>query len=169
MKRRLTVLRHAKSSWKDARDDHERPLNERGRGDAPRVAAELIERGWYPDLVLSSTSRRTRETVELLRAVWDATPAGAAATLSERYEPALYLGGPSALEALLRTLPDAVSAVLMVGHNPGCEEIVRWLTGQVVPITTANAALLEGEGAHWAEALDRRPWTLHEVIRPREL
>ncbi len=63
MTRRLIVMRHAKSSWKHAGlTDHQRPLNKRGRKDAPRVARALIERGWTPRRVLSSDAARTRET-----------------------------------------------------------------------------------------------------------
>ena len=65
MVRRLIVMRHAKSSWKDPNlDDHERPLNKRGRGDAPMVADAIFDRGWIPDLILVSSSKRTLQTLE---------------------------------------------------------------------------------------------------------
>ena len=67
MAKRLLVTRHAKSSWKSGEDsDHARPLNKRGRRDAPRVAAHLVGLGWVPEQVLSSDSQRTRETLGLM-------------------------------------------------------------------------------------------------------
>ena len=67
MRRRLILMRHAKSSWKsDAADDHSRPLNKRGRRDAPAVAQALKERDWTPELVYSSDSKRTSETLALM-------------------------------------------------------------------------------------------------------
>ena len=65
---RVIVMRHAKSSWKtDAPTDHARPLNKRGKRDAPRIARELELRGWVPQLVLSSDSKRTRQTFKRMR------------------------------------------------------------------------------------------------------
>ena len=65
MVRRLVIMRHAKSSWKDQKlDDHERPLNNRGRRDAPIVADAIFERGWIPDIILVSSSKRTIQTLE---------------------------------------------------------------------------------------------------------
>ena len=63
--RRLIVMRHAKSSWASgAQSDHQRPLNDRGRCDAPRVATALVDANWLPDLILSSDAQRTRETYD---------------------------------------------------------------------------------------------------------
>ena len=65
MVRRLVIMRHAKSSWKDQNlDDHERPLNSRGRRDAPIVADAIFNRGWIPELILVSSSKRTLQTLE---------------------------------------------------------------------------------------------------------
>ena len=70
MRTRLIVMRHAKSSWSDASlDDHDRPLNKRGRRDAPRIARELDNRNWIPDRIRVSTSKRTMETLELMEAI----------------------------------------------------------------------------------------------------
>ena len=68
MYRRLIVMRHAKSSWKDTHlEDHDRPLNKRGLRDAPRISEELYSRGWIPDLILVSSSRRTMQTLEMMK------------------------------------------------------------------------------------------------------
>lgn len=163
MLRRVVVMRHAKSSWKSgSQSDHERPLNARGRSDAPRVGAYLAEAGWSPDLVLSSDSTRTRET-------W-ALASDAFAGPDVEFTRDLYLAGPREVGALLLDVAPEVETLLLLGHNEGWEDVVTWLSGQDVRLTTANAALLSCQAATWAEAIQRAPeWTLHEVVRPKEL
>jgi phosphohistidine phosphatase SixA len=164
MKRRLIVMRHAKSSWaSDAPTDHARPLNKRGRRDAPRIGRRLVELAWQPQLVLSSDSRRTRETVRLMR---DAL----GQFFNDTATTEIYTGGPDELAGALAGVDDDVTTVLALGHNPGWEEVVEWLCGQRVRLTTANAALLEAAGPSWHEALrGSGTWRLHEVLRPKEL
>ncbi|HWL58079.1 MAG TPA: histidine phosphatase family protein [Paracoccus sp. (in: a-proteobacteria)] len=110
--RRLILTRHAKSSWDDpAQDDHDRPLNDRGRRSARELGDWLASRGYEPEEVLCSTSVRTRETWELV--------AGAALEVlpNVRYEPALYHATPEEMLAILRTA--TAQTVMMLGHNPG--------------------------------------------------
>lgn len=162
MKRHLILMRHAKSSWKEpGQEDHARPLNKRGRRDAPRVAERLVELGWTPQRVLLSDAARTRETWSLMRAAFQPAPA-----VEER--PDLYLAGLERIRAGLAKVPAGEGTVLVLGHNPGWEDAVSSLVGQPISMTTANAALLEGQGPSWAEALDGA-WRLVEVVRPKEL
>ena len=164
MRRRLILMRHAKSSWKsDAIDDHGRPLNKRGRRDAPLIASELNERGWLPELVYSSDSERTRQTLHLMLPQFEPAPA---VELSH----SLYLGGIHEIrEAVVASAPE-IATILVLGHNPGWQNAVTWLSGDYEAMTTANAALLETEGESWREVLqDERSWQLVEVIRPKEL
>lgn len=162
--KRLVIMRHAKSAWDtDAPDDHSRPLNKRGRRDALRVGEALRERGWSPDLVLSSDSQRTRETWAGLASELEGSPGIV-------FTPALYHAGMGALQRLLEDVPEHVQTVLALGHNPGWEMVVSWLSGRDVVMKTASAALLEGEGATWQEiARARGSLELVEVIRAREL
>lgn len=164
MPKRILVTRHAKSSWKSEEDDHARPLNKRGRRDAPRVAAHLVGLGWVPERVISSDSQRTRETLELMLEVFEPEP-------EVEFTRSFYLAGPSEVATELRNLPDSVETVMVLGHNNGWEDVVTWLTGEEVLLTTINAALLSWRGeASWEEALSDAPgWTLHEVVRPKEL
>ncbi|HBP23622.1 MAG TPA: hypothetical protein DEA08_38325 [Planctomycetes bacterium] len=164
MERRLIVMRHAKSSWKnESLRDHERPLNKRGRRDAPRIGEELASLGWVPQRVISSDATRTRETWELL-----AEPLGGEPEV--RFTGELYLAGPNEVESALRPLPDEVDTAMVLGHNNGWEEVVAWLSRNPVTMTTANAALLSVEAPTWEDALDRMgEWTLHQVVRPKEL
>jgi phosphohistidine phosphatase SixA len=160
---RLIVMRHAKSSWKSGvSEDHQRPLNKRGRRDAPRVAQELAELGWSPQVVLSSDSQRTRETWDLM------SPSLAPRTVS--FLPQLYLAGIEQVRAACVGLADDVGTVLVLGHNPGWEDAARWLSGEEVRMTTANAALLEHEGDSWSSALgEPGSWSLRRLLRPKEL
>ena len=156
MKRRLVLLRHAKSSWKsDAATDWARPLKGRGRRDAPVIGLRLTQRGWLPDAVVSSDSARTTETWERL---------GIDAPV--RFTRALYHGGLAALRQELAAFDDGIGTAMAIGHNPGWEDAVEALSGEATRMTTCNAALLEGAGATWAAALSS-PWTLVTVLRPR--
>jgi phosphohistidine phosphatase SixA len=162
MSRRLIIMRHAKSSWKSgAATDHQRPLNKRGRRDAPRIGARLQELGWTPDLVIASDSERTRET-------WRRMQAGFPQTIEERFDGDFYHGGLADIESACTRLTEDVSTLLVLGHNPGWEDAVAELSGQWVRMTTANAALLHSDAEDWAEAMDIE-WLLVDVLRPKEL
>ena len=115
--RTLYLLRHAKSSWSDpALPDHERPLSPRGRRDAKRIAEHLLELGIMPGLVLCSTAVRTRETLELIRPALDA-----AATV--KLEAELYAASAETLLERLREVPDEEASVMLIGHNPGLQDL----------------------------------------------
>lgn len=155
-------MRHAKSSWDSgAPTDHQRPLNGRGRRDAPRVARELEQLGWVPDFVSSSDSQRTRET-------W----AGMAPSLGEdievRFSHGLYHAGLGDLQGEAASWPESATTILTLGHNPGWQQALGTLSGQWHEMTTANAALLVGQGSTWADALEK-DWDLEALLRPREL
>jgi phosphohistidine phosphatase SixA len=163
MNRRLIVMRHAKSSWDSpAEGDHDRPLNDRGRRDSPRVAARLVELGWSPEVVLSSDSRRTRETFALMAPVLP--PARNVA-----FVPSLYHASIEALREALLAVEDDVRVVLALGHNPGWQLAVYWLCGESVEMKTATAALMECDAADWqASVAGRGKWRLVDSIHPRE-
>jgi phosphohistidine phosphatase len=121
--RQLFVLRHAKSSWDDPDvGDFDRPLAPRGQRDAARLAADLAVRGPVPELVLCSTARRTRETLAAVLVGVDEVPV-------VQFLDALYGASSGELLALLRQVPEATGSVLLVGHNPGLQELVLWLAG----------------------------------------
>lgn len=164
-RRRLVIMRHAKSSHNsEAETDHDRPLNRRGRRDAPRVGQHLAEIGWRPDYVISSDARRTRETLQgLLR--------GFSIDVAHRFHPMLYAGGYQELLSLAGTLPPAAETVLALGHNPGWEDLVEVLTGESIVLKTATCALVVlTEVCSWPEALRVcGGWQLENVVYPREL
>ena len=161
MQRRLILMRHAKSSWdSSASTDHGRPLNERGRHDAPRVAADLVARGWLPEHVTGSDSVRTRQTWSLMRPV-------IGEDLPESWDRTLYHAGLVQLRTAALRWPD-VSTLLVLGHNPGWSHAATALSGTPVSMTTGNAALLVGEGGTWPDALVGS-WELEAWIQPRDL
>ena len=129
----IYLLRHAKSSWSDPTlPDHERPLAKRGRRDGKRIAEHLRRSGIEPSLVLCSSAVRTRETVELVRpALGDATV---------QVEDELYAASAEQLLERLRALPDDVDSVMLVGHNPGLQDLALTLAS-----TGAERARLESK------------------------
>lgn len=120
--RRLIVLRHAKSAWPDGVADHERPLAPRGRRDAPAAGRALAAADRVPDLALCSTAVRARRTWELAAAEWTTPP-------PVRHDPRLYAADVPELLAAVREVPDDVRTLLLIGHNPGLEELVLTLAG----------------------------------------
>jgi phosphohistidine phosphatase len=112
----LYLLRHAKSSWADPTLlDHERPLAPRGRRDAKRIAEHLLRLGVEPELILCSSAARTRETLDLMRPVLGAS--------SVMFEDELYAASSAELLARVQLVPDAVASVMLIGHNPGLEQL----------------------------------------------
>jgi phosphohistidine phosphatase len=117
----LYLLRHAKSSWDDRTlPDRERPLAPRGRRDAGRIAKHLVRLEIAPDLVVCSSAERTRETLDLIR------PAlGATSTL--RLEDGLYGASSDELLERIRLVPDERASVMLIGHNPGLQQLALLL------------------------------------------
>ncbi|MFF8837378.1 SixA phosphatase family protein [Streptomyces sp. NPDC015130] len=118
--RRLVVLRHAKSAWPEGVPDLDRPLGPRGLRDAPAAGRSLAETGVLPDLVLCSPARRTRQT-------WDLAAAELAAAPPVRHDPRLYGADADELLDVLHGVPDETGTLLLVGHNPGLEDLVLLL------------------------------------------
>ena len=119
----LSLLRHAKSSWKDPTiDDHDRPLNTRGKAEAPVMGKAMAEHGLDPDLVLCSTARRTRDTLQLVLPALKSEP-------KVVYEDGLYHGTPQEMLDLLHEVTPGVTQVLLVGHNPELQSFALDLIG----------------------------------------
>ena len=171
MMKTIYMLRHAKSSWDDrSLPDHDRPLAERGRAAAPRVGAHMQEAGYLPDLVLCSTSARTRQTVDAVLSELEAEPV-------IEFEEELYLAGPAEMLDLVRSLPDIVESVLLVGHNPGTGMLAAALSGDGPPerihlmsakFPTAGLAIIELSVDRWKDVVSGCG-SLKEFVRPRDL
>lgn len=120
--RRIVLLRHAKADWSQT-SDHERPLAERGRKEAPAAGRWLAGSGIVPDLTLCSTSTRTRETWKLFVHELPQRP-------KTVYEERLYEASLGELIALLNETPDEVDDIMLVGHNPGMHALADALAGE---------------------------------------
>jgi phosphohistidine phosphatase len=159
----LLVLRHAKSSRDDpARDDHERPLNERGRRDAPGMGALVREYGLLPDVVISSDAVRARLTAE---AVARSARYAGEILLDER----LYMASAARILSRLRTVRENAGIVMIVGHNPGLEELVERLTGELQELPTAALAQISLPIDRWRDLKRSTRGTLVGCWRPKEL
>jgi phosphohistidine phosphatase len=170
MMRTLVLLRHAKSSWDDpALDDHDRPLNARGRAAAPLIGRALARLGLCPALVIASTAIRVRETLDYVLPFLGARP-------EIRFEPALYLAEQAVWLARLGFADASVRCVLMAGHEPGLGAAASALSGEGSETAalallrqkfpTGAAAVLEGSGPDW-RAQGR--FRLTHFLRPRDL
>ena len=159
----LLVLRHAKSSWNDpALGDHERPLNSRGRRDAPRMGELVREYALMPDIVISSDAVRARLTAE---AMAEAAHYPGEILLDQR----LYLASPDDILSLLRRVRQNAETVMIVGHNPGLEELVEQLTGERQDLPTAALAQIVLPIDRWRDLTLSTRGTLMGHWRPKEL
>ena len=158
--KRLIVMRHAKSSWNGPITDHERPLNERGCGDANHMGVILEQMGWVPELILSSDSQRTQETLERMTPAFSTHP-------TVRMIPEFYLGGLEQIREALGSTDTNIKTALVLGHNPGWEEAAEWLSGNALTLKTANAALLQGPDIPWEDLVSaKHRFRFIEQIRP---
>ena len=166
--KRLYLLRHAKSSWDDPTlADHDRPLAPRGRRAAKVMAEHLGRKGIAPELVLCSPSRRTRQTLKRL-----APALGKRANV--QINPALYAAPEADLLEVLHEVPDEVESVMVIGHNPGIQDLALNLarpgseSARVrSKFPTAALATLELNGT-WRE-LAPGSAELVSLVKPKEL
>ena len=127
----VLILRHAKSSWKETGvSDHSRPLNKRGKMAAPRMGQILYEEDFVPDVILSSTARRARDTADL---VAEASGFEGEVVYLENF----YHAWPSDYLDELRSLSGDINTAMIVGHNPGMEMLLEMLTGENERFPTA--------------------------------
>ncbi len=133
-------MRHAKSDWADAGlSDHDRPLNARGRRDAPQMAKWLSEHDAVPDVILASTAKRVTQTIDRMRTQWSTDPLVLSCG-------ALYLASPQTIlehvrcEAIDRD-GNRPRRLLVLGHNPGMEQLVSSLAQADIIMPTAAVAL----------------------------
>ncbi len=159
----LLLMRHAKSSWKDTElSDIDRPLNKRGKRDAPFMGAVLKEKELVPQLVLSSTAVRARQTAELVAAACNFTG-------DVRYLDSFYLAEPSAYLRGLADVPDDLERVMVIGHNPGLEGLLQILSGRIEALPTSTIAFLSLPVSSWRDLHDDTEGELLELMIPREL
>lgn len=159
--KKLYVMRHAKSSWDDcALSDFERPLNERGLRTAPLVGELMKQNQFQIDIIISSPAERARQTAVKVK---EAASFGSDVIFDEK----IYEASPQRLLNILSEIVPTISAVLLVGHNPGLEDLIRILTGALEPMPTAALAVIDLNIENWNE-LTADTGKLVKVFRPKE-
>ncbi len=160
--RTLLLLRHAKSSRKDTSvKDFDRPLNQRGLKAAPSVGRLIRKRKLQPDLVLSSPAERARQTTELVLE-------GAGLKIEVRHDERIYEATVARLFEVVAQIEDDANVAMLVGHNPGLEELVVSLTGESLSMPTAALACIELDIEKWNKVragAGRLEW----LVKPKEL
>jgi phosphohistidine phosphatase len=157
----LLIMRHAKSSW-DNPDlaDHDRPLNSRGRRDAPAMGQRLAEAGLSPQRIVASDATRAVQTAQFVAGACGYR--GTVVFLAD-----LYAAPPAAYLSALAALPDDVNTALVVGHNPGLEDLVQQLCGGAQAMPTAAIAHIKLSINTWSELLQHPAGDLQKVWKPK--
>lgn len=168
--RRLLLLRHAKSAWPDGVADHERPLAERGRKAAPLMGRYMRGEGLIPSMALVSDARRTQETWSLVRGE-------ILSPLICHNSPAIYEASADAILAELKRIEPEFRTVLIVGHNPGLEELASMLAGSGHPealqalaekYPTGALAVIDFGLPNW-QSVSTGSGFLERFVKPRSL
>jgi len=163
----LYIMRHAKSDWSGPQtSDFERPINKRGTKNAMRIGQWMNENNHIPQKIISSPALRAKETIELV------TEQISKFNLEDlTYEDELYLAGFTQLIEFINTYKDKVQSLMLVGHNPGIENLVNYLCDKSgdkeTIVTTANLFIFKFSSDSFNTAVDTIE--LVEAIKPREL
>ncbi len=161
--KKLLLMRHAKSSWDNSDiPDHERSLKKRGKKDAERMGKLLKSKELKPDLILSSTALRAKETAEIV-----------ADTCKCKKEiiflDSLYMAEPSdILRAIEKNAKDK-KTIMVIGHNPGLEAFLQIADGKVESLPTASVAYLTASIDDWSELEKGENVKLKKLWRPKDL
>lgn len=163
MDRQLVLMRHGKSSWEQlGLSDYDRPLNARGYKASRLMARFLASQQWIPDTVLCSTAQRTQST-------WDEVTDEISWNGNRIDCEDLYLATPQTILQTIRAVPHDASTVLVLGHNPGLEELLEIWIDHVGKFPTAAVAFMQFELPEWRElSFDLRPIE-SSVWKPKEL
>lgn len=157
----LFILRHAKSSWDNPNlNDFDRPLNERGRRSAPLMGRVMAENNFDSDLLVSSPAVRARETAVLVK---DAAGLSAALMFDKR----IYEASSQILVQIISEFDESADSALMVGHNPGLENLIKLLTCQSRPMPTAALAVVDLTVKRW-KAVSANSGNLRKIFLPKE-
>lgn len=158
----LYLLRHAKSSWNDASlRDFDRPLNERGRADAPSIGKHLASENLIDPLVICSPSLRTRETAELVLRY-------ANLQVEPRFDELIYEASLRDLLQVISEIEDERQTGILIGHNPGFEELLAFLSGETRPMPTSALAKIVFDVGSWKD-VKASDGTLESFVTPKSV
>ncbi len=157
----LYLLRHAKSSWTDnSLADFDRPLNARGLNAAPFMGEIMAKRGVFPDIIISSPAKRAMQTAVLVK---EASGSNASILYDER----IYEASTQTLKLVISQIDDKVESAMIVGHNPGIEGFINYLTGILETMPTTALAVIVLNIDSWSEAA-AICGNLEFIVRPNE-
>lgn len=157
----LYILRHAKSSWSDpSLADFDRPLNERGLNAAPFIGEVMARKEILPDLILSSPARRAMQTAAFVKEA-----GGLNGPI--QYDERIYEASPQSLRLVISQINGQLESVMIVGHNPGIEGLIKYLTGSSEPMPTAALAAIVLDIDGW-DKVTEKSGKVRFVIRPNE-
>lgn len=144
--KKIILVRHGKSAWNQPfLDDHERPLAERGIKDVPKMARRLQKKGIFPDLLLSSTAKRALQTAQLTAKELDIPKD------KIQLDKNLYHASPHSLLKAIRMQPDIVNTLFVFGHNPGFNDLITYLGGEIDNLPTSGQFGFKLKTDHWSE------------------
>jgi len=170
LKRRLILLRHAKSAWPDGVADLERPLAERGRKTAPVIGAYMAREKLIPDLALVSPARRAQET-------WKLVCEALSKKVAEREAPGVYEVSAERILDVIRSVEPGIRTLLVVGHNPGMEDAASLLVADgdadamgrmKEKFSTAGLAVIDFDLDGWGDVAKGTGY-LERFVTPRSV
>lgn len=157
----LYIMRHAKSSWDNPNwSDFERPLNKRGLEAAPLMGEIIFRNKYQPELILSSPAKRAKQTAVLVREVAGIEP-------EINFDERIYEASPQMLLQVIGELSADPASAMLVGHNPGIEGLIRFLTGESEAMPTAGLAVVDLNVDKWNDAA-AECGSLRALLRPKE-
>jgi len=143
--KKLYIIRHAKSSWKDLKlDDFERPLNKRGKNDAPMMGERLKNKKILPDIILSSPAKRAKMTAKVIakKVHYDKKII---------FKQEIYEADQKKLQNIVNNINDIYNTAFLVGHNPGLNELAEYYVGYEENLPTCGILGIEFTCDHWKE------------------
>jgi phosphohistidine phosphatase len=145
MAKQLLLIRHAKSDWGNAGlRDFDRPLNKRGRNNAPEMAARMVKQDIFPEHIISSPALRAITTAGFFAQAWKIP-------IKEiQLEPSIYEAGIKSLMVVINNLPNQFNRVALFGHNPGLTDLTNYFDGHLDNMPTCSVVLIEFPFDDWA-------------------
>ena len=162
----LYIMRHAKSDWSaSSTSDFDRPINSRGQKNAKRIGKWMLDNGFLPEKIISSSAVRARQTAELL-----IQQLNNANLEKVQFDKDLYLASVDALIECIQLYKPELNSLMLIAHNPGMEQLVNYLLNTnagMINMTTANLAIIEFSKIDFDPEVDKGE--LIELIKPKEL
>ena len=160
--KKIILVRHAKSDWESASlKDFDRPLSQRGLSDAPTMAEHLIKQNEIPELIIASPAKRTTQTAKII--------ADKLAIAEVIFTENMYDGSEEDYIHIIECLPDNITTVMLVGHNPTITNLTNILTkSNIANIPTTGVAIIHSETLLWS-TLFKTPASLNKFFTPKML